>query len=54
MQIDVTLDSRGYLPDRFAKYASELYKGVPTCSFPFSVSGLPLNQIGRASCRERV
>ena len=32
MQIDVTLDSRGYLPDRFAKYASELYKGVPTYS----------------------
>ena len=41
MQIDVTLDSKGYLPDRFAKYSSELYKGVPTCSFPFSVSGLP-------------
>ena len=37
----VTLDSKGYLSDRFAKYSSELYKGVPTCSFPFSVSGLP-------------
>ena len=43
MDIKVTLDERGFLPDRYAKYAdcAHLHAGVPTCSFPFEVTGVP-------------
>lgn len=43
MQIKVTLDEKGMVPDRYAKYAdaAHLYQGCPTTSFPFEVEGVP-------------
>lgn len=43
MKIDVALDSSGMIPDRYAKHADRkhLYRGMPTTSFPFEVTGIP-------------
>ena len=43
MDIKVTLDERGFLPDRYAKHTdrAHLHAGVPTCSFPFEVTDVP-------------
>lgn len=43
MKVTVKLDEEGFLPDRFSKFAdaSLCHSGIPTCSFPFSVRGVP-------------
>jgi Raf kinase inhibitor-like YbhB/YbcL family protein len=43
MKIHVTLDSNGYIPDAYAKYADRggMHAGTPTRSFPFSLSDVP-------------
>ena len=43
MQLEVTLDEHGFLPDTFAKHApsSNRVDGTPTRSFPFDVTDIP-------------
>lgn len=43
MDVRVALDERGFLPDRFAKYAEpgDRVGGMPLRSFPFELSGVP-------------
>lgn len=43
MQLGVTLDEQGFLPDAFAKHAPSADKvdGTPTRSFPFGITGIP-------------
>ena len=43
MRVCVELDENGFLPDRFAKYASDEFcvKGTPTRSFPMTFEDVP-------------